>query len=51
MQKFLFMSAGEFDYVEGVTEEGIAVKVRIKGDSSSFADPGSGVFLTPGSGV
>jgi hypothetical protein len=25
------MSAGEFDYVEGVTEEGIAVKVRING--------------------
>ncbi len=31
MQRLLFMSAGEFDYVEGVTEEGIAVKVGIKG--------------------
>jgi hypothetical protein len=54
------MSAGEFDYVEGVTEEGIAVKVRIKEGWWQFCGSGSGSgsgirclfdHLDPGSGM
>ena len=33
--------SGEFDYVEGVTEEGIAVRVRYWTDYTTF------LFITP----